>query len=106
MKAGKLNKKIAIQSFTTVANDYGELVQTWATYHTPFAEVKHRDGTEFTRGGETISKLQTTFIIRYKEGISVKDRIIYGGETYQIESINNFEEKNREQHIKTYKIED
>ena len=88
IKAGRLNRRIIIQRATTANNSMNEKVPSWAALKTVWAEVKPAPATESMANGETVAHATTAFLIRYAPtlaDVNAKDRIIYGGRTYDIQ---------------------
>lgn len=97
MKFSKLRKKLDIQKVVEIQDSLGEPVVTWKNFaNNRWAEVVNDGGNENFRGKHTIAEVDKTFKIRYLKGIVPKMRVVYGGEDYDIESIINVEERNRE----------
>ena len=92
MKFGRMDARITIQRATVVTNDYGESVPTWATLATVWADVIWREGSGAERiaSDQILSKQPVHFLIRYSttvSSVSAKDRVAYGGKSYEIETI-------------------
>jgi len=97
MKIGKLRKKIDIVKFIETQDAYGQPVKT-RTYHAAsrWAEVNPKAGREAFLRQQTIDEKNVTFGLRYIEGITPKMVVVYGDVDYNIESVLNVEERNRE----------
>lgn len=89
MRAGKLDRRIVIESFTTSQNGYGELIKSWSTLATVWAEVNPKSGREFFASNQRIAEFETVFRIRYRSDITINEkyRISYGGKYYDIKHI-------------------
>ena len=86
-----LDTPIALQYFTTSADSYGGLTKTWTTYESPRARVEYAatgSGEDYM-GHVNLSVLRVEFTIRWvpSRTVSVKDRIVYDGENYDIRKI-------------------
>ena len=87
MRAGKLDRKITLQRFTSTLDDYNEPVLTWATLATRSASFEPLSDGERFRAGETAANASARFVIRWSSAVSTlnpKDRLQYEGETWQI----------------------
>ncbi len=87
MQAGKLDRKIILQRFTTTVDAYNEPVLTWATLATRSASYEPMSDGERFRAGETAANASARFVIRWSSAVSTlnpKDRLQYEGETWQI----------------------
>lgn len=97
MQAGKLDRKITIQNFTSTQSSFGEPVQTWADYRTAiWAGVEPLTMREGFFAQQTGSKAETKFVIRYTTGIEPMQRVVYKAQNWNIESVINPDERNRE----------
>jgi SPP1 family predicted phage head-tail adaptor len=97
MKFAKLRKKLDIQKVVETQNAHGEPVETWKNFaNNRWAEIISPSGTENFRTQHTIAEVDRTFKLRYIKGIVPKMRVVFGGENYNIESVVNVNERNRE----------
>ena len=87
LSAGKLDRKIILQRFTTTVDAYNEPVLTWATLATRSASYEPISDGERFRAGETAANASARFVIRWSSAVATlnpKDRLQYEGETWQI----------------------
>lgn len=88
--AGDLDRRIAIERFTSARNEFNELVETWATLATVWAQRKDSSDVVKTEllGAEQISAyLLTHFVVRSSsvtKTVTPKDRLNYDGHTWNI----------------------
>lgn len=87
MRAGKLDRSIAIQRETSTVNDYGTPVKVWAEIATVRAEIVQASTEEFIRGWGASDEALTIFRIRWMDGITNADRIVYAGRNHNIKEI-------------------
>lgn len=87
IRSGRLDKRITIQRKTLTDNDYGEPVETWADLITLWAIYLPARGTERFAAAQQIAEIDTVFRIRYRQGITVMDRIVYNERTYDIKAV-------------------
>ncbi len=83
MRAGKLDRTIIIQRFTSEPNEYGTPIETWTIVATLRAQIIQANTEEFIRGGaedETVIIFRT----RWLAGITTADRIDYEGEAFNL----------------------
>jgi SPP1 family predicted phage head-tail adaptor len=100
LNIGNLNKRILIEKSTSTQNAYGEPVQTWTTQRDCWARVEPVQGKEYYTAKQTASELDVRFIMRYTTvSINPKQRLIYNGLQYNINSVINLDEQNRELHL-------
>lgn len=87
LKAGELRHRITIQSVTEAQDTYGEADGTWATFATVWAAMKALGGSEGFTAGTDRPQGRYLFTVRHRDDLTEKMRISYGGQTYDIESI-------------------
>lgn len=87
LAAGKLDRKIVLQRFTSTRDSYNEPVLAWSTLAVRQASYEPiRDGERF-RAGETAATASARFVIRHSTVVSdltPKDRLTFDGRTWQI----------------------
>lgn len=86
MRAGKLDRSITVQSFTSTVNDYGTPVETWTDVATVRAQIIQSSTEEYLTNGAS----DTTSIIfrtRYFGTIVPKSRILFEGEEYNVREV-------------------
>ena len=96
MIAGKLRHRIVIQSPTETVNSYGEREQSWSTFATVWGSIEPLKGSEFIAAQQTNAELSVRMRIRYLAAIKPKYRVSWNDRTFEINSIANIEERNRE----------
>lgn len=84
MQAGKLNRKIVIQSQSTTQDDTGQPLNTWTTFATPWANIRFMNGIETMKGDSPTSVAKASIRIRYREDITNAMQVVYNGITYRI----------------------
>lgn len=99
MNAGKLRKLITIQQQGISSDEFGAQVITWSTYYIAWADAQPLQGREYFAGQQFQSKVDTKFVLRYVAGVTPKMRILCNSLPYDIESVINIDERNRELHI-------
>jgi SPP1 family predicted phage head-tail adaptor len=87
MQAGRLDRRVEIQRRTQTQESNGEYVYTWATIATVWATVKDLRGAEFFSARQTNAEVTTRFYVRWIEGVTVLDRILYEGRVYDIAQV-------------------
>lgn len=98
MRAGSLRHKVTIQRNTPTEGDYGEDVDVWATLLIVWASIRPDTGKEGLSEGRIDATVTHTIRMRYTD-ITPEDRIVYGSRTFNISSIQNVVERDRELHI-------
>jgi SPP1 family predicted phage head-tail adaptor len=95
MRAGTLRHRITIEA-ATVANVYGEEVETWSAIAEVFAAREDLSGREFFAAQQTNAEVTTRFRVRYIDGVTAKMRVYSDGVPYDIESVQDPDGRRRE----------
>jgi len=82
-----MDRRITIQSVTRTQNSFGEMIETWATWATVWAQVNHKAGREKTEADAVRADADVEFLIRYRSGLLPTMRIVYESNNYDISSI-------------------
>lgn len=85
---GLLDRCVRIESRTLAQDSYGESLETWAVLESVRAGVKYMRGMEPFQGDQYNAKRVVQFTIRYRTGIDETARIVWEGDTYDIDYIN------------------
>ncbi len=83
MRAGRLDRTITVQRFTSTPDDYGTPVETWSDVATLRAEVVQASTSEFIRAG-AVDETVIVFRARFLDGITNADRVVHGGEAFDV----------------------
>ncbi len=96
MQAGKLRHKLTFVKSTHISNAFGEQESTWKTYAEVWGRIRPLTGSERYVVAQTQAFEDAVFNIRYLDGLSPKMRIVCNAINYDITSIQNLDERNRE----------
>lgn len=96
MGIGKFRHRVTIQKYTPTHDSFGEEVKEWVDVCTVWAGVEPLRGREFFRAQTIHAEVTTRVSIRYRGGISPKMRVVFDGRFFDILSVINEEEKNKE----------
>ncbi len=96
MLGGRLNHKVVIEQRTETKNTLGEDETTWSTYKWTWAQVSPLSGKEYLANNELQSVVTGRVSMRYLSGVTVDMRINWDNRIFDIISIINTEERNRE----------
>jgi SPP1 family predicted phage head-tail adaptor len=96
MRAGRLRHRITIQDYTESQNSFGEATKNWTDYATVWAAVEPVKGREFWESQQINAEITTKVTMRYLAGIKPKMRILYDTRIFEIDSVINVDERNRE----------
>lgn len=96
MNAGKLNKRIILQTPTVSTDSELNVSNSWGTFKTVWAAVEPLMGREYLLANSTVPNVSTRFRIRYVAGITTAMRISYGSKFYNITTVIDVNEEHRE----------
>ena len=88
--SGKLRRRIILQRATVAPNGFNELVETWSTLQTVWAERNDVSTGERLRAQEVGAELTRHFVIRWSATVAdlnARDRLIYAGVVHQITGV-------------------
>lgn len=92
MRAGKLNKRVTIQTPATGQDETGEPLTGWTNFVTEgdgkvWASITDVTGREFLAASADQSEVQTKIGIRYLAGVLPSMRVLHGPVAYDIKSV-------------------
>lgn len=94
---GDLKLLIEIQRNTITTDSYGFQQEEWTTICKTRAKTEFDDRLmkEIFKDDGIDTTIVKIFTFRYFRGLTVKDRILFNGQTYEIYGINNINDENR-----------
>lgn len=96
MRAGLFRHRISIQAHSTTQDGYGQESITWNTGIICWSLVEPISGRQFlSRSGEAY-EVTHRITLRYRTGITPKNRILFGSRVFQIVFVENPQESNIE----------
>lgn len=87
MEAGKLDRKIRIETKSVTLDTYGQETVTWTTRAEVWAAVMPLRGSELIASAQLTPETMTKFRIRYRSDILPTDRIVYENKNYDIQYV-------------------
>lgn len=87
MQAGKLNRRVTIESQGTTQDEFGGVSSGWTTVAEVWAAIAPKSGRELVAAKAAASEVSTTVSIRYRAGITPAMRVNYGGKFYNITAV-------------------
>jgi len=96
MKSGKLRHRVTIQKKSVARDAYGSETVTWLEEAVVWASVEPIAGREYFMSQQMQSDVTHRIIIRYYAGVIPSYRIKFGTRIFDIMSVINTEERNRE----------
>ena len=95
MQSGKLWQEIEVQQRDQTINGIGESVANWVTYSFKYCEINFLSGSETMIQDQVNSLLTSEITIRFDGGMRSTMRIVYKGRFYNIDDINNVDERDK-----------
>ena len=96
MRAGELRKRITIETPVRSADGVGEMVPAWSLFGVVWASIEPLSGNEKIQAQQVNANVDIKVTMRYLAGVVPAMRIRFGTRTFQIASVQNIEERNRE----------
>lgn len=96
MRAGRLNKRITIQTRTDPQDAGGAGIPTWTDLATVWASIEPLKGRELIAADAANSEVSGNIRIRYRAGVSASSRVKYGARYYDVLAVINTDERGRE----------
>lgn len=90
-----LRHKVTIQTLTETADGSGGFASSWADTASVWAKITPASGYERAQGQQLEAVITHKIIIRYRAGITTKQRIKYGARYFAITSVINLDEADR-----------
>ena len=87
MQAGKLNRIVTVQRETKTRTLSRGTASAWADVATTRAEVVQASAADFLAGFGTAQQGTVIFRIRWRNGLTTADRIVFDGRTHEIKEI-------------------
>lgn len=87
LNTGEMRNKIEIQEYIESVNENGYPVNEWETKHVLWAKIKTVKGSESINASAEISTNTYRFIVRYTHGLNAKQRVLFKGHFYDIQTV-------------------
>lgn len=98
------NRRIEIQSKSITYDSYNQPIETWTKVSIIWASVVTTGGGEFYAAQKLNATTQAVFKIRYGNGVTVFDRILYNGRIFEILAVNDVDEAHIELQISAKEV--
>lgn len=91
LRAGRLNKRVTIQSLTRTSDGGGGFTEAWAAIDngTVWAAVEPLNGRERFEAQQTQANLSYRVTIRYRSDVTAQMQVLYGSKTLPINAVLN-----------------
>ena len=87
LNIGRMDRRITIERNAETDKGGGDYMKAWTPVATVWAEVLQQTASEFFTGYGEAETGTVIFRIRYRPGITTKDRVTYAGADYGIKEI-------------------
>lgn len=87
IRAGNLDRRVTIQISSLMPDSFGEPIKTWTTFKAVWARVLPQRGDESFVAEQRSSRAEVRLQIRYLAGVTPQMRVLYRGETYEIDDV-------------------
>lgn len=99
MKAGELRHRIKIQKLDEAQGGTGEILKgdaDWTDFATRSAAIEPLQGRELFIAQQVSAEVNTRVRLRHLAGVTPRMRILFDGREFDIKSVLNLGERNRE----------
>jgi len=96
MRAGPLRCRVTIEATVETQGSDGSVIQAWETLATAWASIEPLIGKEYFAQQREQATVSHKIRMRHIAGITHKMRIAWGTRLFEIESVLNVGERNRE----------
>lgn len=89
LAAGKMDRRIVIESRSVARSASGEETESWSTFATVWARFQPMTGREFysAGGAQNVPAETARFTVRYLAGVTPQHRITYDGKVWNIRNV-------------------
>lgn len=87
LSPGELNRRVTLQTRTSVQDTYGQAQDTWADWATCWAKIEPLSGNEMISAQAINAELTHKVTIRYRPGVLASMRLLYGGRIFNVGSV-------------------
>ena len=94
MRAGRLRHRVSIQSTSESTDAFGALTDSWSTDATVWASIEPISGREAQIAKQTNPLVSHRVVMRYRSGVTPKNRILFGSSVYHITEVINPDQRN------------
>ena len=96
MRIGPLRHRVTIRTYTKTRDGYGAEIETWADFADVWASVEPLIGREYMAAKQITAEVSHKIRMRYIEGLLPTMTIAWGDREFEIVSIINVSERNKE----------
>ncbi|SHJ36283.1 phage head closure protein [Hespellia stercorisuis] len=108
MDIALLNVRVVFQKSAVVVDAIGNHKNEWTEFYSCYATVSGENGKETTAAGITVDDSDLSFSVRYCLSVSeinnTEYRVLFGGEIYNILSVDHMNYRNKSVKFKCQKV--
>lgn len=104
MRAGSLRHLVSLQRYTESRSSDGGVTKTYSTYATVWAGFRTLSGGERTSAQQVGATLTHEVTIRYRSGVHVDHRILWGSRYFDIKDIRDVDERRKEIRMRVVEV--
>lgn len=87
MQAGRLNRRVTLQSPSQSVDELGQPIPGWTDVATLWADIRMKSGLEAIKAGAPVSTVQASIRIRYRPGVTAGMRVVHNLAAYNIVAV-------------------
>ena len=84
MQAGRLNRRVTLQSPSQSVDEIGQPIPGWTDVATVWGDIRMKSGLESIKAGAPVSVVQASIRIRYRAGVNAGMRVVHNLQVYEI----------------------
>ncbi len=88
----KLDRRITLQSIARTSDSQGGYTEVWSDIASVWAQIKPVKGYEKFQAMQNETPVSHDIIIRYRSGVTTKNRFTYDSRTFHIKEVLNVDE--------------
>lgn len=97
MRIGRLRHRVTVQQRASTRDAHGEPAQTWTDlYADVWAAVEPLSARELMAAGVVQGEVTHRVLLRYRSGITTKNRILFGERVFDVRGVRNLDERGHE----------
>lgn len=93
--AGSLRHSVVFEDQVETRDDFGQLQNSWTRAFSARVNIEPLRGDEFMDAQQTNARLTHRVVMRYRPDVTHTQRIAFKGRYFNINSIRNFQERDR-----------
>lgn len=87
MQAGRLNRRVTLQSPSQSVDELGQPIPGWTDVATLWADIRMKSGLESIKAGAPVSVVQASIRVRYRAGITAGMRLTHNLQAFNIVAV-------------------